>query len=215
MHTWWGIERGTYVTRWAVWAVVWAGLLAVMQYVGPLFTDAAMGPLFRVEALVPAWQGALQAAVAPWGGNLAAWAVLAVGGLACTGACVADWREHVLPDQFTLGGGACVSLGGLLVWGWEHALLGAAFGYAVLWGMQAMLRRKNKGVEQIGCGDVKFMIPLGAMVGPLGLLPVLGLGCLLVIPLFNIRKAAFVPFGPALALASLITLALGLRWPMV
>lgn len=213
MQTWWGIERGTYLARWALWAALWSGLLLLMQYVGPLFNSAAMGPLFRVEPLMPAWQGLL--AVAPWGGTYAAWAVLTVGGIACTGACVADWREHVLPDQFTLGGGACTVAGAALVWGWEHALLGAALGYAMLWSMQFVLRRKRKGVEQIGCGDVKFMLLLGAMVGPLGLLPVLGLGCLLVIPLFMLRKAAFVPFGPALALACLITLALGLRWPMV
>lgn len=215
MHYWWGIERGSYLLRWLTLALLWAGVLAFMQWLGPLFTGAEQGPLFRIQAFAPELQRVLFTAIGPWGGNAAAWGVLALGGVVCSGACVADWQEHVLPDQFTLGGGACVGLASLLVWGWEHAVLGGLFGYAFLWGLQRVLRRKQQGTEQLGCGDVKFMIPLGAMVGPLGLLPVLGIACLLVMPLFKIRKAQFVPFGPALALASLITLALGLRWPMV
>lgn len=215
MNNWWGIKPGYFMLCWLVLSALWAGVLLGMQYLGPLFAGAEQGPLFHVQALIPEMQRSLSTATGPWGGNMAALAVLVVGGVACSGACVADWREHVLPDQFTLGGGLCVLLGALLVWGWEHALLGAAFGYALLWGLQAVLRRKQKGQEQIGCGDVKFMIPLGAMVGPLGLLPLMGLACVLVIPLFKIRNASFVPFGPALALAALATLGLGLRWPMV
>lgn len=215
MKQWWGIERGHFMLCWLMLAVLWAGILAIMQYVGPLFAGAEQGPLFQVQALLPELQRYVFTAIWPWGANYVAWAALALGGVVCTGACVADWREHVLPDQFTLWGGVCVSLAALVVWGWEHAVLGAGFGYALLWGLQVVLRRKQKGEEQIGCGDVKFMIPLGAMVGPLGLLPLMGLACVLVIPLFKIRNASFVPFGPALALAALLTLGLGLRWPTV
>lgn len=215
MNDWWGIKPSYFMLHWLVLSVLWAGILAGLQYVGPLFAGAEQGPLFHVQALIPEMQRSLFIAIGPWGGNMVAWSVLTLGGVACSGACVADWREHVLPDQFTLGGGICVLIAALLVWGWEHALLGAAVGYALLWGLQAVLRRKQKGQEQIGCGDVKFMIPLGAMAGPLGLLPLMGLACVLVIPLFKIRNARFVPFGPALALAALMTLGLGLRWPMV
>lgn len=216
MHSWWGIERGVFVRRWLVLALLWGGVLGFMQWLPlSLLGGLEQSPLFQVQAFVPEMQSLLATSVWPWGGNAAAWAVLALGGVACTGACVADWQEHVLPDQFTLGGGVVTGLASLLVWGWEHAVLGALFGYAFLWGLQRVLRRKQQGTEQLGCGDVKFMILLGTMVGPLGLLPVLGIACVLVMPLFKIRKAPFVPFGPALALASLITLALGLRWPMV
>lgn len=212
MKEWWGYKIPIFLLCWLVVALVWAAILAAMQAVGPLYAEAGHSPLFFYSSnIIPAtWH-----MTTPWGGKGLAWLVLSLGGVVCAGACVADWREHVLPDQFTLWGGLCVTAACALLWGWEHALVGAGLGWFMLFALQWLLRRKHRGVEQIGCGDVKFMIVLGAMVGPFGLLPLMAWGCVLVVPLLQIRRAGFAPFGPALALGALLTLALGLRWPLV
>ena len=100
---------------------------------------------------------------------------LFLGGSICLAAAVVDWRSGLLPDILTLAGGAatmaaCVLAamaasgfvaypGSWLPEGAVEPLLGAALGFAFLKGAQLILRRKHEGVEQIGSGDAKLMLP--------------------------------------------------------
>lgn len=53
---------------------------------------------------------------------------------------------------------------------WLSPMLGAVYGFVLLKVLQWILRHQYGG-EQIGSGDAKLMLVLGAMVGPCGLLP--------------------------------------------
>ena len=161
------------------------------------------------------------------------------GGVVCLAASVADWRSGLLPDIFTLYGGgatlaACIVAGmaghNFTTWpgeilpeGAAEPLLGAALGFAFMKGAQLMQRRKHKGEEQIGSGDAKLMLPLGAMVGPFGLLPLLLIGTVATMLAFALRRlngkehaqVNSLPFGPGLTAAGLVVTLWGLRFPVI
>ena len=131
--------------------------------------EALVGALFLAAVLrhgigLPAFAGAL----------LATAAVI----LAAT-----DLESRILPDEVTLG---VLVLGLLLAAGRDlravetrgaeaftghllPALVGAAFGAAVVWGVGAAYRRL-RGAEGMGLGDVKMIAMIGAFVGPAGVL---------------------------------------------
>jgi leader peptidase (prepilin peptidase)/N-methyltransferase len=89
-----------------------------------------------------------------------------------------DWDHHLLPDAITLTGfaaGMAIAavnpfLAGDGGWGrvWT-ALLGAALGSGILWGIGAVWKRL-RGVDAMGLGDVKMMAMVGAFAGPSGVL---------------------------------------------
>jgi leader peptidase (prepilin peptidase)/N-methyltransferase len=89
-----------------------------------------------------------------------------------------DWDHHLLPDAITLTGfvaGMATApfnpfLSGEGNWGriWT-ALLGAALGSGILWGIGAVWKRL-RGVDAMGLGDVKMMAMVGAFTGPTGVL---------------------------------------------
>ena len=174
-----------------------------------------------------------------WGGLTLAWAAVTwtlqpswpqalaqgVGGGVCLAASIIDWRSHILPDTLTIHGGfltllACIAAG---MWpdfnmpglaeSWQEPTGGALAGFVLVKGLQRVLRRKHGGREQLGSGDAKLMLPLGAMVGPLGVLPLVVIACLLTAALAMLRRADRIPFGPALTAAGLLVIATGLRWP--
>lgn len=147
--------------------------------------------------------------------------------LGCLGiaAAVVDFRSHLLPDVFTLHAGIpalllCSLSGaytshslGYSFYGGLPPLVGAILGFALVKGLQWMLRRQ-KGSEQLGSGDAKFMLLLGALVGVEGLIPTLILACLLLWPFFRIRKTPHLPFGPSLMVSAIIVTLTGVRWPV-
>lgn len=185
------------------------------------------------------WQIAPADFMLSWCGLTLVWAVVAwalqpswpmllaygLGGAICLAASIIDWRSHILPDVLTIHGGlltllACIAarmspefnVGGLSESWWEPTS-GALVGFILVKGLQRVLRHKHGGQEQLGSGDAKLMLPLGAMVGPLGVLPLAIIACLLVALLAMIRRTARIPFGPALTAAGLLVIVTDLRWP--
>lgn len=148
-----------------------------------------------------------------------------VGGAICLAASIIDWRSHILPDVLTIYGGlltllACIAADmspefnvGSLSESWWEPTSGALAGFILVKGLQRALRHKHGGQEQLGSGDAKLMLPLGATVGPLGVLPLVIVACLLVAILAMVRRASQIPFGPALTAAGLLVIVTDLRWP--
>lgn len=83
-------------------------------------------------------------------------------------------------------------------------LLGSLLGFAILKGLQLLLRHKS-GREELGSGDCKLMLAIGALTGPENILPTLFFAVLLLFPFFFLVKKRRLPFGPALVSATLIT----------
>ena len=185
------------------------------------------------------WQIAPAAFFLSWCGLALAWAAVAwalqpswplalahgLGGAICLAASIIDWRSHILPDVLTLPGGfltllACIAADmsrelkiGDLAESWQEPTSGALAGFILVKGLQRALRHKHGGQEQLGSGDAKLMLPLGSMVGPLGVLPITILACLLIAILATVRRTARIPFGPALTAAGLLVIITDVRWP--
>lgn len=130
-----------------------------------------------------------------------------------------DIRYYIIPDSLSIYAApfAIVAMWGLEMvgsdWGipWKESVLGAFFGggsLALVAGLWWLIRR----YEGMGWGDVKLLLLIGAMLGPWPALPF--------ILMFSATAAIFVgvpigllqgrgwkmalPFGPFLALASLV-----------
>ena len=95
-----------------------------------------------------------------------------------------------------------------------QALLGSLAGWWSLYAvglLGTMAFRRNA----MGFGDVKFLAPIGAFLGPLGVLyAFLGAataGALVGLPLYLLTKRSQIPFGPYLALGSVLALAVAPR----
>lgn len=161
----------------------------------------------------------LWAAAAWWYGLGLEGLAAALFGTILLGIAVTDARHYLIPDEYTWGGlglGLLLALrGGLngIVW----AVIGAAVGLALLWGIAWAGERVFR-EEAMGGGDIKMMTMVGAFVGWKGvLLTLFGgalLGTLVFVPL-AIRKRRLVPFGVFLAAAAGITFVFGeaiYRW---
>lgn len=123
------------------------------------------------------------------------------------GIAVADARDYIIPDEFSVGG-AVIGIGFSFVGGnlpWGEALLGAAVGYGLLWTI-AVVGAKAFGEEAMGGGDVKMMAMIGAFLGWPGVLLTLFLGALLgtliFLPLKLMGREKLVPFGIFLAIGA-------------
>lgn len=154
-----------------------------------------------------------------WAAALAAygptWHALAgaLFGTILLGIAVTDARHYLIPNEFTWGGlaiGLLLSLAGGLQ-GFVQAVLGAAAGFALLWGVGvagAWLFRE----EAMGGGDIKMMAMVGAFVGWKGVLLTIFSGALLglvVFVPFTLRKKRHVPFGVFLAMGAALTFVFG------
>ncbi len=126
------------------------------------------------------------------------------------GIALTDYREYIIPDEFSLGGlvlGLLLSLTGGLEGLWE-AVFGAAVGFGLLWlvGFVGTLALKE---EAMGGGDIKMMAMVGAFVGWKGVLLTVFLGALIgtvvFLPLSLIGRKKLVPFGIFLALGAAAT----------
>lgn len=81
-----------------------------------------------------------------------------------------DWDHRIIPDVITLPGIALGVLASFLTAvTLLEALIGAALGYALLWGLGRGYHRLT-GIEGMGGGDVKLAAMLGAFLGWRGLL---------------------------------------------
>jgi len=128
-----------------------------------------------------------------------------------------DWDTTVLPDSMTLP----LMWAGLLAAaaGWTvplpSALAGACAGYLSLWAVYWFFKLAT-GKEGMGYGDFKLLAALGAWLGWQALLPIV-LGASIIGAAVGIamklsgalREGRYVPFGPFLAGAGIVVLALG------
>ncbi len=126
------------------------------------------------------------------------------------GIALTDFRNYIIPDEFTLGGlaiGLLLALAeGMPALG--TALLGAAVGFGTLWlvGWAGTALFKK---EAMGGGDIKMMAMVGAFTGWTGVLLTIFLGAviavLVFIPILFFRRDKLVPFGIFLALGAAVT----------
>lgn len=134
--------------------------------------------------------------------------------IACT---VIDIDTQLLPDDLTLS----LMWLGLLIntinvfANLQSAVLGAAIGYLTLWSVFWLFKFAT-GREGMGYGDFKLLAALGAWFGwqylPILILVSAGVGSLisgLGILLKRLGFDTYIPFGPYLALAGMITLFFG------
>jgi len=126
------------------------------------------------------------------------------------GIALTDAREYIIPDEFSFGGlviGILFSLAGGFS-GVAAALLGAAVGFGLLWGVGAAGTKLFK-EDAMGGGDIKMMAMVGTFVGWQGVLLTVFLGALLgtlvFVPLSLVGKKRLVPFGVFLSLGAAAT----------
>ncbi len=93
-----------------------------------------------------------------------------------------------------------------------QALLGSCAGWCSLYLvglLGTIVFRKNA----MGFGDVKFLAPIGAFLGPIGVLYAFFgaavAGSILGLPMYLLRQRRQIPFGPYLALGTVLALAWG------
>jgi leader peptidase (prepilin peptidase)/N-methyltransferase len=128
-----------------------------------------------------------------------------------------DIDTHLLPDSMTLPllwAGLIVNFNGMFA-NLHDAVLGAIFGYLVLWAVH-WLFRLVRGVEGMGYGDFKLLAALGAWLGWAALPQIVLIAAVTgaVIGLAatwrgRMRFEEPLPFGPFLAAGGAITLFLG------
>lgn len=131
-----------------------------------------------------------------------------------------DLKHQIIPDLISLPGILLGLIFSLLIPGfhWLNSLIGVLVGgvffYLMAWGGQALFKK-----ESLGGGDIKLAAMLGAFLGWQKLIVVLFLssllgalvGLILMLTLKNFREKRIIPFGPFLALASVLALFLGDR----
>lgn len=125
-----------------------------------------------------------------------------------------DARIFILPDAFTLGTAAPAFLAAVFLLGmpWQSSLLGGIVASGTFFAVQFLFSR-IRGMEGLGWGDVKLMIPLGFLCG-LPLIPMAtllsGLLALLAFPVIHAAKGGSmrnmrIPFGPFLCAGAWVT----------
>ncbi|MGD8376520.1 MAG: prepilin peptidase [Acidobacteriota bacterium] len=175
-------------------------------------------PISPVYPGIEAANGALYGGLVLVYGPEPSAALLAAFGSAVLALIVIDLRHRILPDAITLPmvtAGLAFSFVSPLVTTPE-AIVGAAAGYGIPWGIGAVYRRL-RGREGMGRGDLKMLAMVGAFTGWQGVLFTLGAGSILGacvgIPWALARReglGAALPFGTFLGMAALADL-LGLR----
>lgn len=128
-----------------------------------------------------------------------------------------DFRTHILPDILTK---PLILLGLLqgyygIFTHFTEALSGAALGYGLFWGINALYRTWRK-KEGMGYGDFKLLAAIGAWCGvgqlPLVILFSSLLGIIMTCLIAWFRRhplSEATPFGPSLAVSGLISLYFG------
>ncbi|HSM35656.1 MAG TPA: prepilin peptidase [Longimicrobiales bacterium] len=125
------------------------------------------------------------------------------------GIALTDARHYLIPDEFSLGGLGVGLAFAALPGGFPmtRAVLGAAVGFALLWGI-AFLGEKAFRKPAMGGGDIKMMAMVGAFVGTQGVFLTMFLGALagaLIFGPISVKTGKLVPFGIFLAVGAAIT----------
>lgn len=139
---------------------------------------------------------------------------LAVGLIA---ASVIDLRTHRIPDAVNAGLLALGLVSAFVGQRLLEALIGAALGYAMIWGVNAFYRAR-RGRDGVGMGDAKLLAAGGAWVGWFGVpfvVLVASSGALAILAFRRVQGQPVSPtdriaFGPFLAIG-IMTVALGQR----
>ena len=171
----------------------------------------------------------------PWEPRVIAFLVTSTTCAVLVAASFIDWDTKTLPDALTarllpvvglVGAVAVPALHGTRLFGLELAegmkpglasLFVGVVGAAVGAGLLALIRgvdsrlAKRSAIEQraVGRGDVKLMASLGLLLGPGGALLAIGIGVVagaLIGLLSRVRGNRSIPFGPFLALGSVLVL---------
>jgi leader peptidase (prepilin peptidase) / N-methyltransferase len=130
------------------------------------------------------------------------------------GIALTDAREMVIPDQFTLVGGAFGLLTAALPGGFSflQALIGAVLGYVLMWAVKLGGEKALK-KPALGVGDIHMMAMVGAFLGPTGCLLTIFLGSFLGlvigVPVTAIRGqmkvlGTYLPLGVFLAMGAAV-----------
>jgi len=127
-----------------------------------------------------------------------------------------DLKTMYLPETLNYALGGIGILAGALGWfvAPEKALMGILVGYLILY-IPAIIFHRVRGVAGVGEGDCLLLAAIGAYIGPMAVIPVLLLASLLIIGRYVAcggKRDEPMPFGPALALAGVLTFAL-IRMP--
>ena len=131
-----------------------------------------------------------------------------------------DLECFILPDGITLGGTVLAVPAAIFALGmdWTDALLGGLVGGGTFLAVLLVFKRL-RGVDGMGFGDVKLMLMLGVLCGPLGLplitlvAGVSALAAFLLIACLMPREAPLrempIPFGPFLSLGAFVHILAG------
>ena len=126
-----------------------------------------------------------------------------------------DLECFILPDGITLGGTVLAVPAAIFALGmdWTDALLGGLVGGGTFLAVLLVFKRL-RGVDGMGFGDVKLMLMLGVLCGPLGLplitlvAGVSALAAFLLIACLMPREVP-IPFGPFLSLGAFVHILAG------
>lgn len=128
-------------------------------------------------------------------------------------AAVIDWNTTLLPDDLTLPlmwSGMLLSALGWIGLPLTQSVWGAALGYLSLWSVYWLFKLVT-GKEGMGYGDFKLLAAMGAWLGPVALIALALIACVLglafALPSLLTRRMnrnQAMPFGPYLAFAGLV-----------
>jgi len=128
-------------------------------------------------------------------------------------ASISDLRAMVIPQIFTIWlVPIWISLSYFNVTGisWRLAMLGAIFGYGILW-LVAMIFKALTKKDGLGVGDMELLCMIGAFLGPAGVWFTLTFGSITGMGIGSIYlwlsgngRMTRMPFGPFLALGAII-----------
>ncbi len=151
-----------------------------------------------------------------WSWQTAAWCAFCTALVALT---FIDWDTTLLPDDITLPLIWLGLIAAALRWNTDvtlvNAVWGAVAGYLSLWSVYWLFKLVT-GKEGMGYGDFKLFAALGAWFGWQALIPMIllssVLGAIVGIAMklnSSLREGGYVPFGPFLAGAGVVSLIFG------
>ncbi len=136
--------------------------------------------------------------------------LMIMGGIYITASMI-DLDSFILPNRLTYSAAVLALAGAAFLphVDLKSAIIGAAAGYALFWGL-ARIYLASKGVDGLGGGDVKLMISIGALVGWRGLSFAVLIGSLAALVLSPVflrggaeKNSIPIPFGPFLCFGAM------------
>ncbi len=128
---------------------------------------------------------------------------------------IIDIEHQIIPDLITLPGIAFGLAAGSYLNGWLDSVIGLALGGGMFW-LQAEGYFRLRGAMGMGGGDIKYIAAAGALMGWVQVLLIIFIGALagglfggLGMAFKKLNFLSRIPFGPFLALATLISIFFG------